>query len=81
MSSLKLGVVLDLTLKIHLPEHVQSRLLTVFTETGAALGLNRTNKLPALFTSLESESLAIVTGGNDLILTAPDQALERQVLG
>lgn len=81
MSSLELGIILGLALQVHLPEHVQSRLLAVLTKTGSALGLNRANKLPAFFASLKLESLTVVTGGNDLVFAAPDQTLERQQLG
>lgn len=77
MSRLELSIVFALAFQVHLPEHVQSRLLTVLTKTGSALGLNRANKLPARFTSLKLERLTVVTGGNDLIFAAPDQTLER----
>jgi len=43
-----------------------------------ALGLDSTSELPTIFTSAEAEGLAVVTGGDYLILPVPDQAHERQ---
>ncbi|KAJ3518253.1 hypothetical protein NM208_g14583 [Fusarium decemcellulare] len=80
VDSLELGVILGLTLQIHLSEHVQGGLLTVLTEAGTTLGLNGTGQLPATLASLEAESFTVVASSNDLILAGPDQALERQLL-
>jgi hypothetical protein len=80
VGSLKLSIILGLTLKVHLPEHVQSRLLTVLAQTRAALLLDGTSQLPATLTALEAESLAIVTSSDNLILAGPDQTLERKLL-
>lgn len=81
VNRLQLRVVLDFSLEIHLPEHVQGRLLALLTVAGTALGLDSSNKLPAPLASLEAERLAIVSGGNDLIFSLPDQALEGKKLG
>ncbi|KAI6761613.1 hypothetical protein HG531_002166 [Fusarium graminearum] len=80
VSGLKLSVILSLALEIHLPEHVQSRLLTVLAQTRAALLLNGTSQLPATLAALEAESLAVVTSSDNLIFTGPDQTLERKLL-
>lgn len=77
---LELSVVLGLALQIHLSEHVKGRLLAVLTQAGAALCLDGTSQLPTTLTSLEAEGLAVITGSNDLVLTGPDQTLERQLL-
>lgn len=81
VNRLQLRVILDFSLEVHLPEHVQGRLLTLLTVAGTALGLDSSNKLPASFASLEAECLAIVSGGNDLVFSLPDQALEGKELG
>jgi hypothetical protein len=77
---LKLSVILGLAFEIHLPEHIQSRLLTVLSQARAALLLNRASQLPATLTALEAESLTVVASSDDLILTGPDQTLERKLL-
>lgn len=79
MNSLKLRVVLSLTLEIHLSEHVKSRLLALGTCT-SSLARDGAGKLPTAFVSAEAESLAVVAGSNDLILRLPDQALKREKL-
>lgn len=56
---LELGVCLGLTLEIHLPEHVQSRLLagtTGFT----SLFLQRAGKLPSILITVETEGLTVL---------------------
>ncbi len=80
MSRLELRVVLGLALEIHLPEHVQSRFLTLHAGSGP-LGLDGASNLPARLTTFEAERLAVVAGGDDLIVRLPQQALEGQQLG
>ena len=71
MHRLELSVILNLSLEIHLPEHVQGGLLALLPRAGTALGLNRPGKLPASLTTLETEGLAVITGRNDLVFRLP----------
>ena len=80
MNSLELRVVLRLALQVHLLEHVESRLLALLARTGTSLLLNGSSELPARLSTLESECLAVVTGCDDLILAAPQEALEGKQL-
>lgn len=81
MNRLELCVILDFSLEIHLSEHVQRRLLALLASASRALGLHGSDKLPASLAALETESLTIVAGSNDLVLSLPEQALERKKLG
>lgn len=81
MDCLELGVIFDLALQIHLLEHVERGLFPGITKTRAALGLNRSAQLPAIKTTLEPESLAVISGGNDLSLAIPDEAHKGEQLG
>lgn len=81
MDSAELRIILGLALEIHLSEHVQGRLLTMLTQTGSALLLNRTSQLPATLAALETEGLAVITSSDNLILASPDKTLERKLLG
>src|SRR5690348_16822132 len=72
MDRLQLRVVLGLALQIHLPEHVQSRFLALVAKTRAPLDLHGAAQLPAVDAARKAESLAVVTGGNDLGLAVPD---------
>ena len=56
---LELGVRLGLALKIHLSEHVQSRLLAG-TPGFSSLILQRTGKLPSILISAETEGLTVL---------------------
>lgn len=80
MNSAELRIILGLALEIHLSEHVQGRLLTMLAHTGSALLLNRSRQLPASLTALETESLAVITSSDNLILASPDKTLERKLL-
>jgi len=80
VNRLELRVILGLASEIHLPEHVQSRVVPVVTEARSSLGLQRPTELPPLNATLEAESLAVVTSGNDLGLAIPDEAHEGQQL-
>lgn len=85
MHRLQHGIILaDLTLEIHLLEHVQRRLLSVLvtkTRSSSGLGLlQRARQLPPLLAALEAEGLAIVTRSNDLGLSVPEETHEGQKL-
>lgn len=80
MNRLQLCVVLDFALEVHLSEHVQRRLLALLASAGVTLGLHSPNELPASLAALETESLTIVAGSNNLVFSLPEQALERQKL-
>lgn len=56
---LELGVRLGLALEIHLPEHVQSRLLTG-TPDFSSLILQRAGKLPSVLITAETEGLTVL---------------------
>ena len=62
MGGLELGVHLSLALKIHLPEHVERRLLTGIT-SARVLVLQRSDKLPSIFVTTEAEGLAVLEIG------------------
>jgi hypothetical protein len=81
VNRLQLCVVLDFALEVHLSEHVQRRLLALLASAGVALGLHGSDKLPASLAALETESLAVVAGSNNLVFSLPEQALEWQKLG
>lgn len=85
MHSLQLRIVLaDLTLQIHLLEHVQRAFLPILTtKTGSStsLGLLQgSRQLPPLLAALETERLAIVARSNNLRLSVPEETHERQKL-
>lgn len=56
---LELGVCLGLALEIHLPEHVQSRLLAG-TPDFPSLFLQRARKLPSILIAVETEGLTVL---------------------
>lgn len=56
---LELGVRLGLALEIHLPEHVQSRLLAD-TPGFTSLFLQRAGKLPSILIAVETEGLTVL---------------------
>lgn len=85
MHRLQHGIILaDLTLQIHLLEHVQRRLLPILvtkTRSSSGLGLlQRACQLPPLLATLEAEGLAIVARSNDLGLSVPEEAHKGQKL-
>lgn len=57
---LELRVGGGLTLEVHLSEHVERRLLTSTSSTGARLVLQRPCKLPSVFVAAESERLTVL---------------------
>ena len=77
---LQLRVILDLSLQVHGTEHVQGGLLTGIPQTRAGFSLQGATKLPPGGTTLEAESLAVVSGSDDLTLAVPDQTHEGQEL-
>lgn len=81
MDSLELCVILGLALEIHLLEHLQGRFLRPdLISTRGTPRLNGADEVPTRLPALEAESLAIVASSDDLVLGAPDQALEGQEL-
>ena len=60
MSRLELSIRSSLALKIHLPEHVQRRLLTSSGGTCAGLLLQRARELPSVLVTTEAEGLAVL---------------------
>ncbi|OSS55079.1 hypothetical protein B5807_01812 [Epicoccum nigrum] len=70
-----------LPLEVHLAEHVEGALLPRLGHAGAALGLERALEEPALGSALQAVGLAVVAGGDDLILAAPDERGEGEHLG
>lgn len=82
MNGFELRIILGFALEVHLPEHVQSRFLAGITaQPRSSLRLQGATDLPALWPAVEAEGLTIVTGSNDLGLSVPDQAHEREQLG
>ena len=59
VGGLELGVRLGLALEIHLPEHVQSRLLAG-TSGFSSLILQRASKLPSILVAVETEGLTVL---------------------
>lgn len=96
MNSLKLRVILDGTLEIHLTEHVQGALLARST-VSTRLVLHGSSNLPARLIALETVRFAVlnqsaasspvncektyVASSNNLVLGLPDQAGKRQQPG
>lgn len=60
MRSLKLGIGLGLSLKIHLAEHVKSRLLASASSTRPCLALNGPSKLPSVLVTAKAVRFAIL---------------------
>lgn len=60
---LELGIRSSLALEIHLPEHVQRRLLTSTSGSGTTLLLQRAGQLPSVLVTVEAEGLAILDNG------------------
>lgn len=72
---LELGFRLGLALEIHLPEHVQSRLLAS-THGFSSLVLQRAGKLPSILIAAETEGLTVL----DTVSTSRRCILERNDL-
>lgn len=75
----QLRVVLGLALEIHLSEHIQGGFFPLSVST-AGFGFDRARNVPALLAATEPERFAVVSCGDYLGLTVPDQAGERQGL-
>lgn len=60
MDGFQLGIILDLAFKVHLPEHIQRRLLTSIFHSRATLLLNRASQLPAIFTAQEAVCFTVL---------------------
>jgi hypothetical protein len=85
MNRLQIGIIDSgsLSLQVHLPEHIQSA--TLF-DLAAVLALGRViNAIRLSPASIrvapEDDGVAVVAGGNNLVLPGPDQACKRQHLG
>lgn len=65
VNSLQLGIILHLSFQIHLPEHVQSRLLTSIAQTRPSLRFQSSTQLPSLRAAFEAEGLTVVASSNN----------------
>ena len=62
----QLRVIFRLAPEIHLSEHVQCRVFSSIVESRPALGLYSANQFPALLSTMETESLTVITCGDYL---------------
>jgi len=77
---LELRIILDLAFEVHLPKHIQSRLLSGAICAGPSLGFQGAYKMPTAWAPLEPERLAIVASSDYFVFSAPNQAHERKEL-